>query len=93
MVRWLDYNETWLAAELGHASDNLGAILATIDYAHRQKIRQDLCLKDVLEAMIKAYEIQGVIALNHAFNRQGLDHVILVKLASALLAAKIMGSW
>lgn len=91
MVRWLDYNDTWLAAEWGHPSDNLGAILATIDYAHRQKIRQDLCLKDVLEAMIKAYEIQGVIALNHAFNRQGLDHVILVKLASALLAAKIMG--
>jgi 2-methylcitrate dehydratase len=95
MVRWLDYNDTWLAAEWGHPSDNLGAILATFDYMHRQQIRQGLpgfTLKNVLEAMIQAYEIQGIMALNHAFNRQGLDHVILVKLASALVAAKILGA-
>lgn len=94
MVRWLDYNDTWLAAEWGHPSDNLGAILATCDYVHRQRVAQGLSglsLKDVLEAMIQAYEIQGIMALNHAFNRQGLDHVILVKLASALVAAKILG--
>ncbi len=90
MVRWLDYNDTWLAAEWGHPSDNCGAILATIDYVHRQG-RQKFTLQDVLHAMIQAYEIQGIIALNHAFNRQGLDHVILVKLASALVCGKILG--
>jgi 2-methylcitrate dehydratase len=95
MVRWLDYNDTWLAAEWGHPSDNLGAILATCDYVHRQRMARNeegVSLKQVLEAMIQAYEIQGIIALNHAFNRQGLDHVILVKLASALVAARIMGA-
>jgi 2-methylcitrate dehydratase len=95
MIRWLDYNDTWLAAEWAHPSDNLAAILASMDYCHRQQIQQGLpgfTLKQVLEVMIQAYEIQGIIALNHAFNRQGLDHVILVKLASALMAAKIMGA-
>ncbi|NBX85152.1 MAG: bifunctional 2-methylcitrate dehydratase/aconitate hydratase [Gammaproteobacteria bacterium] len=90
MVRWLDYNDTWLAAEWGHPSDNCGAILATIDYVHRQGL-QRFTLQEVLHAMIQAYEIQGIIALNHAFNRQGLDHVILVKLASALVCGKILG--
>jgi 2-methylcitrate dehydratase len=95
MIRWLDYNDTWLAAEWGHPSDNLGAILACCDYVHRQRVARGetgLTLKFVHEAMIQAYEIQGIIALNHAFNRQGLDHVILVKLASALVAARIMGA-
>lgn len=94
MIRWLDYNDTWLAAEWGHPSDNLGAILATMDYCHRQRVAKGLPglkLEELLTHMIQAYEIQGIIALNHAFNRQGLDHVILVKLASAMLAAKIMG--
>lgn len=89
MIRWLDYNDTWLAAEWGHPSDNLGAILAISDYLFRQG--QDLCLASVLDSMIIAYEIQGIMALNHAFNRQGLDHVILVKLASALVCAKLLG--
>jgi len=94
MIRWLDYNDTWLAAEWGHPSDNLGAILAVMDYVHRMQVNKGLIgftLKNVLEAMIQAYEIQGIMALNHAFNRQGLDHVILVKLASALVAGKILG--
>lgn len=90
MVRWLDYNDTWLAAEWGHPSDNLGAILGMIDYRHRQGFKS-YTLQDVLFAMIQAYEIQGIVALNHAFNRQGLDHVLLVKLASALVCGKIMG--
>ena len=89
MIRWLDYNDTWLAAEWGHPSDNLGAIIAICDYLHRQG--QDICLETVLNAMIIAYEIQGIMALNHAFNRQGLDHVLLVKLASALVSAKLLG--
>ena len=89
MIRWLDYNDTWLAAEWGHPSDNLGAILASCDYMHRQG--QVIPLETVLHSMIIAYEIQGVLSLNHAFNRQGLDHVLLVKLASALVSAKILG--
>lgn len=95
MVRWLDYNDTWLAAEWGHPSDNLGAILAVMDYQSRQAQTQGLApfyLRDVLQAMIIAYEVQGIMALNHAFNRQGLDHVVLVKLASALVSAKIFGA-
>ncbi len=85
-IRWLDYNDTWLAAEWGHPSDNLGAILACAHYANKN-IKMDV----ILESMIKAYEIQGVLALNHSFNEVGLDHVILVKLASVALATKLLG--
>lgn len=94
MIRWLDFNDTWLAAEWGHPSDNLGAILAISDYVSRQNIRQGkppLVVRDVLTAMIKAHEIQGVLALGNSFNRVGLDHVFLVKLASAAVAAQLMG--
>ena len=90
MVRWLDYNDTWLAAEWAHPSDNLGAILAVADFVQRRE-NKPMTLKTVIHAMIMAYEIQGVLAINHAFNRLGLDHVILVKLASALIAAKLLG--
>lgn len=92
MVRWLDYNDTWLAAEWGHPSDNLGAILAVADYLSQQNISQGrapLIMRDVLEAMIMAHEIQGVIALENSFNRVGLDHVFLVKLASTAVVAKL----
>lgn len=89
MVRWLDFNDTWLAAEWGHPSDNLGAILACADYmAQRGKT---LTMHDVLVAMIKAHEIQGCFALENSFNRVGLDHVVLVKLASTAVACKLMG--
>src|SRR5439155_15778520 len=80
MVRWLDFNDTWLAAEWGHPSDNLGGILAVADYLARRAARERrerLTMRSVLEAMIKAYEIQGILALNHGFNRVGLDHVLL----------------
>lgn len=90
MIRWLDYNDTWLAAEWAHPSDNLGAILAVCDFVNRRE-NKDWTLETVIHAMIMAYEIQGVLAINHAFNRQGIDHVILVKLASALVAAKLLG--
>src|SRR5512146_581484 len=86
MVRWLDFNDTWLAAEWGHPSDNLGGILATADWLSRTAVangKPPLAVKTVLEAMIKAHEIQGVMALENAFNRVGLDHVVLVKVASA----------
>src|SRR5579863_395007 len=79
MVRWLDFNDTWLAAEWGHPSDNLGGILAIADYLARKAImegRQPLTVRDVLAGMIKAHEIQGVLALENSFNRVGLDHVI-----------------
>lgn len=92
MVRWLDYNDTWLAAEWGHPSDNLGAILAVADYLSQQNVSQGrapLIMRDVLEAMIMAHEIQGVIALKNSFNRVGLDHVFLVKLASTAVVAKL----
>lgn len=92
MVRWLDYNDTWLAAEWGHPSDNLGGILAVADYVSQQKISQGhtpLTMKTVLEAMIMAHEIQGVLALDNSFNRVGLDHVFLVKLASTAVVAKL----
>lgn len=95
MVRWLDFNDTWLAAEWGHPSDNLGAILAVADYVSRQAIatgRPALTMRDVLTAMIQAHEIQGCFALENSFNRVGLDHVILVKLASAAMAAKLLGA-
>lgn len=90
MVRWLDYNDTWLAAEWGHPSDNLGGILAVADYLSR-KGDQSLTMRDVLTAMIKAHEIQGVYALANSFNRVGLDHVILVRLASTAVTAGLLG--
>src|SRR5213595_3585547 len=79
-IRWLDFNDTWLAAEWGHPSDNLGGILAVADWLSRNGA--PLVMRDVLTAMIKAHEIQGVIALQNSFNRVGLDHVVLVKVAS-----------
>lgn len=94
MVRWLDFNDTWLAAEWGHPSDNLGAILATADWLSRNHVaagRKPLLMKDVLAAMIKAHEIQGCLALENAFNRVGLDHVVLVKVASTAVAAHLLG--
>src|SRR5438552_6026338 len=90
MIRWLDFNDTWLAAEWGHPSDNLGAILAVADWLSRNK-KQPLLVRDVLTAMIKAHEIQGVIALENSFNRVGLDHVVLVKVASAAVVAPLLG--
>src|SRR5438132_3857605 len=90
MIRWLDFNDTWLAAEWGHPSDNLGAILAVADWLSRNK-KQPLPVRDVLTAMIKAHEIQGVIALENSFNRVGLDHVVLVKVASTAVVAPLLG--
>ena len=94
IIRWLDFNDTWLAAEWGHPSDNLGGILATADYLSRTNISQGkapLNMKDVLTAMIKAHEIQGVIALENSFNRVGLDHVLLVRVASTAVVTKMLG--
>ncbi|HRD93439.1 MAG TPA: bifunctional 2-methylcitrate dehydratase/aconitate hydratase [Accumulibacter sp.] len=94
MIRWLDFNDTWLAAEWGHPSDNLGGILATADWLSRTRVasgQAPLTMRLVLEAMIKAYEIQGVLALDNSFNRVGLDHVLLVKLASAAVCTWLMG--
>jgi 2-methylcitrate dehydratase len=90
MIRWLDFNDTWLAAEWGHPSDNLGGILAVADWLSRNQ-SQSLLVKDVLTAMIKAHEIQGVIALENSFNRVGLDHVVLVKVASTAVVAHMLG--
>ncbi len=90
MIRWLDFNDTWLAAEWGHPSDNLGAILATADWLSRTTHKK-ITIKDVLTAMIKAHEIQGCIALENSFNKVGLDHVILVKVASTAVVAQLMG--
>lgn len=90
LIRWLDYNDTWLAAEWGHPSDNLGAILAVADFIS-QKNKTPLYMHDVLSAMIKAYEIQGILALENSFNRIGLDHVVLVKIASAAIAVQLLG--
>jgi 2-methylcitrate dehydratase len=95
MIRWLDFNDTWLAAEWGHPSDNLGAILAVADYVSRQNRsagKPALKMQKVLTAMIKAHEIQGCLALENGFNRVGLDHVILVKLASAAVAALLFSA-
>ncbi|GBU09813.1 2-methylcitrate dehydratase [Gammaproteobacteria bacterium] len=95
MVRWLDFNDTWLAAEWGHPSDNLGGILAVADYVSRRNISQGkapLKIKDVLEAMIKAHEIQGVTAIENSFNRVGLDHVMLVRIATTPVVAKMLGA-
>jgi len=94
MIRWLDFNDTWLAAEWGHPSDNLGGILAAADYISRKNIsegKKSLRIIDVLTAMIKAHEIQGVLALENSFNRVGLDHVILVKVASTAVVTKLLG--
>jgi 2-methylcitrate dehydratase len=90
MIRWLDFNDTWLAAEWGHPSDNLGGILATADWLSRTTDKK-FAIKDVLTAMIKAHEIQGCIALENSFNKVGLDHVILVKVASTAVVAQLMG--
>jgi len=94
IIRWLDFNDTWLAAEWGHPSDNLGGILATADWLSRTAIangKPALTMKEVLEAMIKAHEIQGVLALENSFNKVGLDHVILVKVASTAVVGKLIG--
>jgi len=94
MIRWLDFNDTWLAAEWGHPSDNLGGILAVADWMSRNNVaagRAPLSVKDVLTGMIKAHEIQGVIALENSFNRVGLDHVVLVKVASTAVVAQMLG--
>jgi 2-methylcitrate dehydratase len=93
-IRWLDFNDTWLAAEWGHPSDNLGAILAVADWLSRKELRdggQPLTVRDVLTAAIKAHEIQGGYALKNSFNRDGLDHVILVRLASTAVATRMLG--
>ncbi|WP_168016432.1 2-methylcitrate dehydratase [Halomonas salinarum] len=94
-IRWLDYNDTWLAAEWGHPSDNLGGILAVADHLSQKRVadgRTPLTMRAVLEAMIMAHEIQGVIALESSLNRVGLDHVMLVKVASTAVVAKLMGA-
>jgi 2-methylcitrate dehydratase len=94
MIRWLDFNDTWLAAEWGHPSDNLGAILAVADYLSRRRRSAGvapLTVGDVLTAMIKAHEIQGVLALSSSFNRVGLDHVLLVRIASTAVATQLLG--
>jgi 2-methylcitrate dehydratase len=95
MVRWLDFNDTWLAAEWGHPSDNLGGILMAADWFSRNAVlsgKEPLLMDDVLTAMIKAHEIQGVLALENSFNRVGLDHVILVKIASTAVISGLLGA-
>lgn len=94
IIRWLDFNDTWLAAEWGHPSDNLGGILATADWLSRTAVangKQPLTMKAVLDAMIRAHEIQGVMALENSFNKVGLDHVLLVKLASTAVVGSLIG--
>ena len=93
MIRWLDYNDTWLAAEWGHPSDNLGGILATADWLSRSLAdgRPPLVMRQVLTSMIKAHEIQGCIALENSFNKVGLDHVVLVKVASTAVVCQLLG--
>ncbi len=94
MIRWLDFNDTWLAAEWGHPSDNLGGILAVTDHLSRQRVaagESPFLIRDVLTAMIKAHEIQGILALENSFNRVGLDHVILVKVASTVVVTQLLG--
>ncbi len=94
MIRWLDFNDTWLAAEWGHPSDNLGGILAVADYLSRQNRAEGnapLTMQDVLTAMIKAHEIQGVLALENSYNRVGLDHVLLVRVASTAVVTRMLG--
>ncbi|HUX44254.1 MAG TPA: bifunctional 2-methylcitrate dehydratase/aconitate hydratase [Terracidiphilus sp.] len=94
MIRWLDFNDTWLAAEWGHPSDNLGGILATADWLSRVAVAEDkepLRMRQVLTAMIKAHEIQGCLALENSFNKVGLDHVVLVKVASTAVVCELLG--
>lgn len=94
MIRWLDFNDTWLAAEWGHPSDNIGGLLPLADFLSKQLVedkKEPLKMKDVLTAIIKAYEIQGILALENSFNKVGLDHVILVKVASSALASYLLG--
>lgn len=94
MIRWLDFNDTWLAAEWGHPSDNLGGILATADYLSRiarAEGKTPLTVRDVLTAMIKAHEIQGVLALENSYNRVGLDHVLLVRVATTAVVTRMLG--
>ncbi|NGY85548.1 2-methylcitrate dehydratase [Bacillus megaterium] len=94
MIRWLDYNDTWLAKEWGHPSDNLGGILAVGDYVSQVRIaegKEPLSIRDVLEMMIKAHEIQGVLALENSLNRVGLDHVLFVKIATTAVVTKMLG--
>ncbi len=95
LVRWLDFNDTWLAAEWGHPSDNLGAILSVADWVARRSAaagERALTVRDVLAALVQAYEVQGVLALGNAFNRVGLDHVLLVKVASTAVASRLLGA-
>src|SRR5580704_14128842 len=94
IIRWLDFNDTWLAAEWGHPSDNLGAILAVTDFLSRRQHaegKKPMTIHDVLTAMIKAHEIQGLLALENSFNRVGLDHVLLVRIASTAVATQLFG--
>ena len=94
LIRWLDYNDVWVAAEWGHPSDNLAGILAVADYVSRTRVaaaKPPLTMRDVLTALIKAYEIQGVLALENSFNRVGLDHVLLVKLATTAVVTQMLG--
>ncbi len=94
MIRWLDFNDTWLAAEWGHPSDNLGGILAVADYLSRKAIMEGgrpLTVRDVLTGMVKAHEVQGILALENSFNRVGLDHVLLVRVASTAVATVMLG--
>src|SRR5881394_72299 len=94
MIRWLDFNDTWLAAEWGHPSDNLGGILMAADWVSRNNVaagKPPLVMRDVLTAMIKAHEIQGCLAIENSFNRVGLDHVVLVKVASTAVVSQIFG--
>ena len=94
MVRWLDFNDTWLAAEWGHPSDNLGGILAVADYLSRRRVSEGekpVTIHDLLLAMIQAHEIQGVLALENAFNRFGVDHVLLVRIASTAVVTRLLG--
>src|SRR5699024_10267027 len=95
MIRWLDYNDTWLAAEWGHPSDNLGGILAVADYISRERIakgQEPVKVKEVLEMMIKAHEIQGVLALENSLNSLDLAHVLLLRIASLVVATKMLGA-
>lgn len=94
MIRWLDYNDTWLAAEWGHPSDNLGGILAAADYHSRRQLaagKPTIRVRDCLAAAIMAHEIQGILALDHSFNRVGLDHVLLVRIASTAVVTRLLG--
>src|SRR6202050_1476826 len=94
MIRWLDFNDTWLAAEWGHPSDNLGGILAVADWISRSavaRVKPPLTMRAVLTAMIKAHEIQGCVALENSFNKVGLDHVVLVKVATTAVVSRLLG--